>query len=191
MLAAGTADADRYVGWQGGVFERWNGHTGFALGLQLGGDINERTQWAFETEYRKYEAKLFSVRSVKLQTVNLRGIFRYDVMTDWRVTPYVGIGGSVAINTYNKEKVKRALEERFSAEKVAVAGIGGGFGIMGLAGLEADIPGMENWLIFSEFRMEYSAQFSEIGTTSNPSSNKVKVEDVGGMSGQVGFRLRF
>ena len=73
MLAAGTAHADRFVSWQGGVFSPWNGHTGYSFAIQMGADFGDRSHWAFETEYRDFNGEIYR-RRIRAEIRRLDGV---------------------------------------------------------------------------------------------------------------------
>jgi hypothetical protein len=178
LLAAGPAAAGGHVGVQVGGFVPYDGDPGLMTSVQvLGSNASGRSRWGGEFEYRDYQRKVQGVDNVDAGSYVLRGIWQYHFRPEALVTPYVGLGMGITINTIDDDKVE---DEVSNARDAVGAGLDGVF----LLGIAVNIPGAEYISVFAEGRVGLA--FDAYGQNGD-----VDVDNVGGGSGSAGLRFRF
>jgi len=181
FLAAGPAVANGYVSAQVGGFAPWHGNAGVMTSIQvMGSNASGRSRWGGEFEYRGYERTVLGVNDVDAGSYVLRGMWQYHFRPDAVVTPYLGLGVGITINTVDADKVDDALGH--DARDSVGAGLDGVF----LLGVAYNIPGADYLSVFAEGRVGLAFDAAGEG-----SSNDVDFDNVGGASGSAGLRFRF
>ncbi len=188
--APAAADTTRHLGVHGGLFNPWIGNPGFSVAAQFGVSMGERSSIGGEFEYRDFEGELFNIKEIDSRAFNFRAIYRYDVLVDHRVTPYIGAGASLVVNTFDRDKIERTLEAEHPGTRVKVPVASVGAGIMGMLGAEVRIPGNEHLRLFAEGRLELSAQISPLKSSSD-AIDDFGVDKLGGVSVTGGVRWAF
>ncbi len=181
--------ARRVFSFRGGYFEPWKGESGVAFAAGYGWSLGARSYVDFELEIRSFEGELFDLDKIDITAANFNAIYRFVFPTSSAFTPYAGVGVALALNFFDAKKVERGLENRYDA-KVKVSGVGAGAGVLGLLGVEYDIPGVERLSVFAEARFDYSAQLSAV-KTDDDDIDELEVENLGGISAQGGLRYAF
>jgi hypothetical protein len=179
LLAAGPASANGYLSAQVGGFVPWQGDAGVMTSFQLlGSGASGRSRWGGEFEYRDFDTKIQGVRDVGVSSYVLHAMWQYHFRPEAVVTPYIGLGLGLVIDSVDDNKVNNALGDN-ARDQIGV-GLDGVF----LFGVSVNIPGADYMSVFAEGRAGLAFDASDGG-------NNVEVEDVGGASGSAGLRFRF
>ncbi len=164
----------------GGIFNPFDGKTGFSGLGQLMFQTSPQVRFGGEFELRDYQAELFKVNNVDIQSFILRGIGLFFLRPEG-VSPYIGAGIGFSVNNFDENEVeKRRPSIRIKND------IGLGFGVLGLVGVE--VPVGDRFAFFVEGRA--SADF-QVTNTEEPGGDETDIENIGGISGLGGIRLRF
>lgn len=165
----------------GGIFYPFKGRSGVSGVIQAMGFLSPQERVGVELEYRKYETNLFKAKDIDTQSYILRGIGQYFFRSHG-ITPYIGLGVNIALNVYDESEIEK---KRPSINVKGDKGIGSG--IMGLVGLE--VPMGQHVALFAEGRVSADIQFTRYKNESG--KNKFDVENLSGLTGIGGIRLRF
>ena len=176
----GEAKRNFIVSGGGGIFEPFNGKTGFSGLVQAMIAISPRVRLGGELEFRDYETELFNVKDVGIQTFHFRGLGMFFFRPEG-ISPYIGGGFGFSVNSIDDNKI-----ERNRPGIMVKSDIGLGFGVMGLVGL--DVPIGTRVALFAEGRANADFQVTE---TEGPGSSNTEIENIGGLSGLGGIRFRF
>jgi hypothetical protein len=175
------AAAAGHLSIQGGAFAPWQGDVGFSTTIQLlGANRSGRSRWGGEFEYRNFDSKIAGVAHVGVESYVMRGMWQYHFRPDAAVTPYIGLGFGLSINSVNADKVD--LGNGRDVRGSTGAGLDGLF----LLGLQFALPGAEYVSLFGEGRVGLA-----FDATGENGDTDVIVENLGGASGSVGLRFRF
>jgi len=190
-----SAKAADTISFQGGLFSPWDGDPGTSAAFQYAHRLGGRHYIGFELEYREFEGEILGTKDMDLRTYQIRAIYRVDLIVDSIVTPYVGVGLGIGINTFDGNDVERALELRNPGTLYSAPSVGAGIGVLALVGLDVGIPGVEWVSFFGEARFGYSAQFSAIEETNTAGgideNTDIEVDNLGGISAHGGVRFHF
>ena len=165
----------------GGIFYPFKGKSGVSGVIQAMGFLSPQERVGVELEYRKYETKLFNAKDIDTQSYILRGIGQYFFRSHG-ITPYIGLGVNIALNVFDENEIEK---KRPSIKVKGDKGIGSG--IMGLVGLE--VPMGQQVALFAEGRVSADIQFTRYKNESG--NNKFDVENLSGLTGIGGMRIRF
>ncbi len=165
----------------GGIFYPFKGKLGFNGVVQASGKISSQERMNLEFEYRKYETELFKAKNIDTQSFILRGFGQYFFFPHG-ISPYVGLGINLAVNVFDENEIER---KRSSVN--VQQGWGFGYGIMGLLGIEVPLGG--GVAFFGEGRVSGDFQVSRYKKRSG--GNKIRIENLSGLTGMGGIRLRF
>jgi hypothetical protein len=175
------AAAAGYLSIQGGAFAPWQGDVGFSTTIQLlGSNRSGKSRWGGEFEYRNFDSKISGVTNVEVESYAIRGMWQYHFRPDAAVTPYLGVGLGLLINSVDADKVDlgNGRDVRGST--------GAGLDALFLIGLEWTPPGADYVSLFGEGRVGLG--FDATGDNQNAN---VITENMGGASGNLGLRFRF
>lgn len=172
---------DVVISGGGGIFYPFKGQSGVSGVIQAMGFLSPQERVGVELEYRKYETKLFNAKDIDIQSFILRGLGQYFFRSHG-ITPYIGLGVNIALNVYDETEIEK---KRPSINVKGDKGIGSG--IMGLVGLE--VPIGQHLALFAEGRVSADFQFTWYKNESG--KNKFDVENLSGLTGIGGIRLRF
>jgi hypothetical protein len=172
---------DVVISGGGGIFYPFKGQSGVSGVIQAMGFLSPQERVGVELEYRKYETKLFNAKDIDTQSYILRGIGQYFFRSHG-ITPYIGLGVNIALNVYDESEIEK---KRPSINVKGDKGIGSG--IMGLVGLE--VPMGQHVALFAEGRVSADIQFTRYKNESG--KNKFDVENLSGLTGIGGIRIRF
>jgi hypothetical protein len=165
----------------GGIFHPFKGKSGVSGVIQAMGFLSPQERVGVELEYRNYESNLFKAKDIDTQSYILRGIGQYFFRSHG-ITPYIGLGVNIALNVYDESEIEK---KRPSINVKGDKGIGSG--IMGLVGLE--VPMGQHVALFAEGRVSADIQFTRYKNESG--KNKFDVENLSGLTGIGGIRIRF
>ena len=165
----------------GGIFYPFKGRSGVSGVIQAMGFLSPQERVGVELEYRNYESNLFKAKDIDTQSYILRGIGQYFFRSHG-ITPYIGLGVNIALNVYDESEIEK---KRPSINVKGDKGIGSG--IMGLVGLE--VPMGQHVALFAEGRVSADIQFTRYKNESG--KNKFDVENLSGLTGIGGIRIRF
>lgn len=165
----------------GGIFYPFQGQSGVSGAIQAMGIISPQERMGVELEYRKYDTDLFHAKNIDMQSYILRGIGQYFFRTHG-ISPYVGLGVNIALNVFDENDVEN---KRTSINVKGDKGFG--YGIMGLMGVEAPVG--QGVAVFAEGRVSADFQLTRYKNASG--NNKIDVENLSGLTGMVGIRIRF
>ncbi len=184
------AEEERHLEYRAGYFSPWDGDEGFSVSMAIMLPINEESQWGIEAEVRRFKTEYFGVDGVQTNALHIRGLYRYDLDfdNDWPVIPYAGIGVGISMNAIDNDEIEDELEEDPTVS-ASVASVGFGGGVIGLVGVETDMPGDDRFKAFVEGRADYSVQATRKEEAG--SGKKTRTENLGGGSIFVGFRMVF
>ncbi len=191
--------AENSISIQGGSFTPWEGNDGGSIALQYAHRFGSRNYIGVEFEYRKFEAEIFNLQDVDLQSFDLRVIYRLDLLLGHAVTPYLGVGFGASVHKIDDpSRVERRLAIMEPGSIFDVSRVGGGIGALALLGLDFSMPRVEWFSLFVEARVGYSLQFTNIeetdltpGLLDGIFDTDTKVDNLGGISGQAGIRFHF
>jgi len=172
---------DVVISGGGGIFYPFKGQSGVSGVIQAMGFLSPQERVGVELEYRNYESNLFKAKDIDTQSYILRGIGQYFFRSHG-ITPYIGLGVNIALNVYDESEIEK---KRPSINVKGDKGIGSG--IMGLVGLE--VPMGQHVALFAEGRVSADIQFTRYKNESG--KNKFDVENLSGLTGIGGIRIRF
>ncbi len=165
----------------GGIFYPFQGKSGFNGVIQAAGKISSQERLGVELEFRKYETELFNAKNIDTKSYIVRGIGQY-FFRPHGISPYIGLGINFAVNTFDEDEIER---KRSSVN--VKHGWGFGYGIMGLLGVEVPVGG--GLAFFGEGRVSGDFQLTRYKKRSG--KNKLRVENLSGLTGMGGIRMRF
>jgi hypothetical protein len=181
LLAAAPAGAVGYLSMQAGVFDPWQGDAGYSLALQLlGAKASGKSRFGGEFEYRNFDSDIVDVPKVRVESFIFRGLWQHHFAPDRFVSPYLGVGLGVAIDVVDDHKVDRA--RGIDTLGSTSAGLDGVF----LLGLQMAIPGTDSLSLYGEGRAGFG--FAIYG---RHDTDRLRSENLGGISGSLGLRYRF
>ncbi len=164
----------------GGIFVPFEGTTGFSGLAQMLFAVSPHVRLGGEFEFRDYETKLFDVNDVGVQTFNFRAIGMYLFRPEG-ISPYIGGGLGFSINSFDENRVEQA-----NPAIMVKNDIGLGFGALALLGVEAPLG--DRVALFAEGRASADVQVTE---TEGPGGTSTDYENIGGISGMGGIRVKF
>lgn len=165
----------------GGIFYPFKGQSGVSGVIQAMGILSPQERMGVELEYRNYETELFNTKDIDTQSYILRGIGQYFFRSHG-ISPYVGLGVNIALNVFDETEIEK---KRPSINVKGDKGIG--YGVMGLLGVE--VPMGQHVALFAEGRV--SADFQVTRYKNESGKNKIDIENLSGLTGIGGIRLRF
>jgi len=173
LPSVGSAELQLGVG--GGVFSPWEGDLGYTIGGSLLYQFENDRPWRVgaEISYRKSSSEFFGVSDVNVWSIRVQAQGHY-VFRPGKLTPYLGLGIGFSVNTLDEDKLEDA---GWSVDQ----GTGAGFAVDGIVGVEAPL----GWRlsIFGEGRFGADIQLTD--------SDDLDAENIGGISGVAGLRIRF
>ncbi len=197
LTSPGLAYAQNTFSIQGGSFSPWRGEPGSSAIFQYTHQLGRGHHLGTEFEYRKFKGEVADIKNVDLEQFLFRIFYRVDLVLDSRVTPYLGFGFGAGSNEFNDNKVEQALNVRNPGARYRLVSHAL-VDMLGLVGIDVVIPRAEWASLFGEARFNYTAQFTnfdDLNDTSdwlNPNrTDKGAYDNAGGVSAQVGVRLRF
>ena len=162
----------------GGVFEPWDGHTGYSIsGMFHRGFGSDRFWVGAELEYRRFEPDLKRDYQPDEDTYGVRFQFQYHPFPKWVVSPYVGIAVGFVVHRVDRNRASDGDRVRDD--------VSGGTTMLGLAGLEVPVPFADGLHVFGEGRL---------GNTSDLWQRKggnFQIDQADGITGLCGLRVRF
>jgi hypothetical protein len=165
----------------GGIFYPFKGQSGISGVIQAMGILSPQERVGVELEYRKYETKLFNTKDIDTQSYILRGIGQYFFRSHG-ISPYIGLGVNIALNVFDETEIEKKRPSINVKGDKAI-----GYGVMGLLGVE--VPMGQHVALFAEGRA--SADFQLTRYKNESGKNKFDVENLSGLTGIGGIRLRF
>lgn len=182
LLCSGQAAAAAgHLSLQGGAFVPWQGDVGFSTTLQLlGANRSDRSRWGGEIEYRSFESRISDVADVDVESYVIRAMWQHHFRPEALVTPYIGLGLGLSINRVDQRKVDLAKGRDVRGST------GAGLDALFLLGLQLTLPGAEYVSLFGEGRAGLG-----FDATGDNQRTHVIVENLGGVSGNLGLRFRF
>jgi hypothetical protein len=176
LLLPSVGQAELTVGAQGGVFDPWDGDTGYAVAGHVLASLGEgHFRIGGEFEFRDYSSEFFGVSDVDVQSYHLRALAHYGFNPDG-INPYAGLGLGIAVNVVDTDAIEAANPSLDVFEDV-----GFGIGAVGILGIEIPLGGLVS--LYGEGRASVDVQLTD--------SDDVDVENLGGLSGLGGVRIRF
>lgn len=164
----------------GGIFYPFQGKSGFNALVQAAGNISPQERLGVELEYRKYETELLNAKDIDTQSFIVRGFGQYYFRPQG-ISPYFGLGINFAVNVFDGDEIEK---KRSSVNIKRSWGLGAG--IMGLLGVEAPIGPLA---FFAEGRV--SGDFQVMQYEKRSGKNKITLENLSGLTGMGGIRMRF
>jgi len=180
MAEEGESEHNVVLGGAGGIFSPFDGKAGFSGLGQLMRQVSPKIRLGGEFEFRDYKAEVFKVNNVDTQSFILRGIGLFFLRPEG-VSPYIGAGLGLSVNSFDENQV----EKKRPSFKVKTD-LGVGFGVLALAGVE--VPVGDRLAFFAEGRV--SADF-QVTKTDKSGGDDTDIENIGGITGLGGIRLRF
>jgi hypothetical protein len=165
----------------GGLFYPFQGQSGISGIVQAMGVLSPQERMGVELEFRKSKTDLFDTKDIDTQSYILRGIGQY-YFRPHGISPYVGLGVNIALNVFDGKEIEKQIPS------IQVKGdLGIGYGVMGILGVEA--PMGQRAALFVESRASADFQVSRYQNQSG--KNKLTVENLSGLTGIIGIRVRF
>ena len=186
LLLATPASARLVLSTGAGVFEPWQGSTGYELDAAMLATIGQRQNWRVGAEfsYRRAESRILRVNNIEFHSYRLSFVAHYRFLVREIIEPYIGLRLSVAVNSVNDEQIERGQPTRRVSEG------SGGVGAAGIVGL--DVPFGDHFAIYSEVSLGADVLWLHNGNNDDDWDLTPYVsEGIGGVSGVAGIRVRF
>ena len=175
-----AAGADWNVSLSGSAFQPWYGDVGQGGIASAQVELREGRFWiGIEVEYRAFDANLGGGFGPDYESVLARGLFHYHPFPDAALSPYVGLATGIALHLSDRDDVVNG-EERPIRRRAS-----GGTTLLGLAGVQAPVPGVRGLFLFVEGRVETA------GDLWKKRGGNWQYDQVGGVTGTGGLRVRF
>jgi hypothetical protein len=175
-----ATEAHLNVSLSGGVYQPWYGDTGHSAILSAQYALRADRFWiGIEVEHRAFEANVGSGFSPEYNAALFRGLFHYHPFPDSTLSPYVGLGTGFALHVVDRHGRVNGERKRYR-ERVS-----GGMTFLGLIGLQTRFPGTRRLSVFTEMRIESASDVWE------KSGASWRYDQVGGVTGSLGLRMRF
>ena len=175
-----AAEAEINVSLAGGVAQPWDGDPGHSVILSAQVALERRRMWiGLEIEQRSFSAQLTNSFEPDYDSVIIRGLFHFHPLPDARISPYAGLGVGIALHVADPYGDVNGVRTRRRDS------ISGGSSFLALLGVQTAIPVSEHLSLYAEGRLESLTDlWKKRGAT-------LRYDQVGGVTGMIGLRLRF
>lgn len=199
ILFAGArpADAEMFVSAGAGVFDPWEGSPGHEVDASVLTTLGQKirsVRIGGEFAYRSAEGEILKVHNVDFESYRVSFVAHYRPLLDWFIEPYIGGRLTVAYNDVDGGRIERVTGRGVNTSNMI------GFGGAGLAGF--DLPIGKHFALYGEVSLGadlllIDAHHSDDNTDSenwldlDSLEPHYSSENVGGLTGTAGLRVRF
>lgn len=195
IAASSSVAAERFVSVGAGVFDPWRGSPGHEIDasfLTTLGPIREVRMGA-ELAYRSAESRMLAVTGVDFDSYRLSFVAHYRPVLDWFVEPYLGGRITAAVNDADGKQIERARPTKEVRHSM-------NFGLGLATVLGVDVPLGRHVVFYAESSVGADVLWIDGHHAKRDpddwdwgwlSKNADSSENVGGVTGTAGLRLRF
>ena len=188
-----SASAEIFISTGAGVFDPWEGSAGYEIDASVMTTLGRFQNFRIggEFSYRSAEGEILKVHNVDFDSYRLSFVAHYRPLLGWFVEPYIGGRVTTAINDSDGNRIELALPDRNVQQTETI-----GFGAAGIAGI--DIPIGKHFTLYGEtsfgadlLLIDAHHDHSDPDAWFPDSSSPYSSENVGGVTGTAGVRVRF
>lgn len=196
------AQAELFISAGAGVFDPWEGSAGHEVDLSFLTTFGSRIRHVrvgAELSHRSAEGEILKVQNVDFDSYRLSFVTHYRPLLDWFVEPYLGARVTAAINDSDGKRIERErpLKDVHHSETF-------GFGAAAIAGI--DIPLGKHVVLYGETSFGADLLLIDAHNSSHHRGDnsddwdlkifsdlrpRTSSENVGGVTGTAGLRIRF
>jgi opacity protein-like surface antigen len=185
FFLAAPASARLVLSTGAGVFDPWQGSSGYEINAAVFGTIGRAESWRLggEFSYRTADTGILSVDNVDFDAYRLSFVAHYRFLVGKVMEPYLGIRLGAAAYRIDRNEIER------QRPLLDVSKGGFGLGASGIIGV--DVPLGDRFALYSEFSAGTDVLWSDDGRHDDWDLSPYNSEEVGGMTWIAGIRLRF
>lgn len=204
LLASGSrsAHAEMFVSAGAGVFDPWEGSAGHEVDLSFlttFGDRFRHFRVGAELSQRSAEGEILKVQNVDFDSYRLSFVAHYRPLLDWFVGPYLGARITAAVNDSDGRRIERERPQKDVHHSETF-----GFGAALIAGV--DVPLGKRIVFYAESSFGADLLLIDAHNSSHHRGDnsgdwdiklfsdlrpRTSSENVGGVTGTAGIRVRF
>ena len=192
-----SSSAELFISAGAGVFDPWEGSAGYEIDASVMSTLGriQSVRLGGEFAYRRAEGEILKVHNVDFESYRLSFVAHYRPLLGWFVEPYLGGRITAAYNDSDGKRIERERPPRDVHHSETF-----GFGAAAIAGI--DIPLGNHITLYGE--TSFGADLLLIDAhheNSDPDdwdwgvldslSSPYSTENVGGVTGTAGVRVRF
>lgn len=190
LTIAMPTTAEVFLSAGAGVFDPWEGSAGYEVDASVISTLGriKNVRLGGEFSYRSAEGEILKVHNVDFDSYRLSFVVHYRPLLGWFMEPYIGGRVTTAINDSDAKRIELARPDKEVHHTETL-----GLGAATIAGI--DVPFGNHFTMYGETSfgadlLVINAHHDHGGTDawlSSPNSS----ENVGGVTGTAGVRVRF